>query len=138
MSSLDVQTIENVATVKSNSSAPPAFQNSSGAQVGTLCRAWVNYNGISNSINAAFNVSSVTDDGTGIFTVNFANELTTSNYASCFTAQNGSRGVCCNIAGSTAGGTPTQKNTLGVQMSIRIEGSGALTDCTEVSVSVFY
>lgn len=128
-----------VATIQSASAnTAPVFQDSVGTQIGTLCRAWVDYDGVSNTISASLNVSSVTDGGTGIFTVNFANELPSSNYASCFTAQNGTRGVCCNIAGASAGGAPTQKNTLGVQMSIRAEGTGTLTDCTDVSVSVFY
>jgi len=121
-----------------STSTPPLFQDSIGTQIGTLCCAWVNFNGTGTAaIIAAFNVSSITDNGTGDYVVNFANALPSSNYASCFTAQNGTRGVCCNIASATAGGVPTQKNTFGVQMSIRAEGTGTLTDCADVSVSVF-
>jgi len=70
------------ATVKSNSSSPPAFQNSSGTEIGTLCRAWVNFNGTSTvAIRAQFNVSSITDNGTGDYTVNFSSALADASYA---------------------------------------------------------
>jgi len=70
-----------VATLKSNSSSPPAFQNTSGTEVGTLCRAWVNFNGTGTvAIRAQFNVSSITDNGTGDYTVNFTNALADANY----------------------------------------------------------
>jgi hypothetical protein len=70
-----------VATLKSNSSSPPAFQNTSGTEVGTLCRAWVNFNGTGTvAIRASFNVSSITDNGVGNYTVNFTNALADANY----------------------------------------------------------
>jgi hypothetical protein len=71
-----------VATLKSNSSSPPAFQNTSGTEIGTLCRAWVNFNASGTvTIRAQFNVSSITDNGVGDFTVNFTNALADANYA---------------------------------------------------------
>ena len=45
------------------------------------CRAWVNFNGTSTvAIRASGNVSSITDNGTGDYTVNFTNALTDANY----------------------------------------------------------
>lgn len=71
-----------VATVKSNTSSPPAFQNTSGTEIGTLCRAWVNFNGTGTvAIRAQFNVSSITDNGVGDYTVNFTTALADANYA---------------------------------------------------------
>lgn len=71
-----------VATVKSNTSGPPVFQDTSGAEIGTLCRAWVNFNGTGVvAIRAQFNVSSITDNGTGDYTVNFTTALADANYA---------------------------------------------------------
>ena len=59
-----------------------SFQNSSGTQNGTLCRAWVNFNGTGVvAIRANFNVSSITDNGTGDYTVNFTTALADANYA---------------------------------------------------------
>ena len=49
---------------------------------GQLCKAWVNFNGTSTvAIRASYNVSSITDNGVGDFTVNFTNALTDANYA---------------------------------------------------------
>ena len=76
----------NVATVKSLNTLPPAVQNSSGTEIGTFCRAWVNFNGTGTvAIRASFNVSSITDNGTGDYTVNFTNALPDANYASVTT-----------------------------------------------------
>ena len=70
-----------VGTIKSASSAPPAFQNSSGTEIGTLCRAWIVFNGTGTvSINDSFNVSSLTDEGTGIYKVAFTNNMPSANY----------------------------------------------------------
>jgi hypothetical protein len=47
-----------------------------------LCRAWVNFNGTGTvAIRASFNVSSITDNGTGDYTVNFTTALVDVNYS---------------------------------------------------------
>ena len=70
-------------TVQSSTAATaPVFKDGNGTQIGTLCRAWVNFNGTGTvAIRASFNVSSVTDNGTGDYTVNFTNALPDANYA---------------------------------------------------------
>jgi hypothetical protein len=46
------------------------------------CRAWVNFNGTGTvAIRAAGNVASITDNGTGDYTVNFTNAMVDANYA---------------------------------------------------------
>ncbi len=46
------------------------------------CRAWVNFNGTGTvAIRASGNVSSITDNGTGIYVVNFTTALPDANYA---------------------------------------------------------
>ena len=46
------------------------------------CRAWVNFNGTGTvAIRASGNVSSITDNGTGDFTLNFTNALVDTNYS---------------------------------------------------------
>lgn len=50
------------------------------AMVGAA-KAWVNFNGIGTvAIRAAFNVSSITDNGTGNYTVNFTTAMSDTNY----------------------------------------------------------
>ena len=70
-------------TVQSSTAGtPPQFNDGNGTQVGTLCRAWVNYKGTATrGINASFNVSSVTVNGTGDFTYNFTNAMPDANYS---------------------------------------------------------
>jgi hypothetical protein len=61
---------------------PPQFNDGNGTQTGTLCRAWVNFNGTGTvAIRASFNVSSITDNGTGDYTVNFTTAMPDANYA---------------------------------------------------------
>jgi hypothetical protein len=53
-----------------------------GIVAGQLCRVWVNFNGTGTvAIRASFNVSSITDNGTGDYTVNFATALVDANFA---------------------------------------------------------
>ncbi len=45
-------------------------------------KAWVNFNGTGTvAIRASYNVSSITDNGTGDYTVNFTNALADANYS---------------------------------------------------------
>ena len=47
-----------------------------------LAKAWVNFNGTGTvAIRASFNVSSITDNGTGDYTVNFTTAMVDANYA---------------------------------------------------------
>ena len=47
------------------------------------CRAWVNFNGTGTvAIRASGNVTSITDNGTGDYTVNFTNAMPDANYSS--------------------------------------------------------
>lgn len=54
----------------------------------TTIKAWVNFNGTglvgTQTIRASYNVSSVTKNGTGDYTINFATPLTDANYAFTF------------------------------------------------------
>ncbi len=56
--------------------------NASGSAPVYACRAWVNFNGTGTvAIRASGNVSSVTDNGTGDYTVNFTTALPDADYA---------------------------------------------------------
>ena len=51
------------------------------------CRAWVNFNGTGTvAIRASGNVSSITDNGVGDYTVNFATAMPDVNYATASSA----------------------------------------------------
>ena len=73
MSTLRVDTIQNAAGTDSPISVP-----------GTA-KAWVNFNGIGTvAIRASYNVSSITDNGTGNYTVNFTTAMPDTNYTTAF------------------------------------------------------
>jgi len=46
-----------------------------------ISKAWVNYNGVSQTITGSFNVSSVTYNATGDYTVNFTTAMPNANYS---------------------------------------------------------
>lgn len=73
----------NIDTIQSSTAGtPPQFNDGNGTQTGTLCRAWVNFNGTGTvAIRASFNVSSITDNGTGDYTINFTNAMPDANYS---------------------------------------------------------
>ena len=64
----------------------------SGTAPGYMARAWVNFNGTGTvAIRASGNVSSITDNGTGDYTVNFTTAMSDANYAAnCSTVYNSS------------------------------------------------
>lgn len=60
----------------------PAVLNATGSAPIYACRAWVNFNGTGTvSIRGSGNVSSITDNGTGDYTVNFTTAMPDANYA---------------------------------------------------------
>ena len=82
-----------VNTVKSLNTNAPVFQNTSGTEKGQLCKAWVNFDGTfgtspfteaNGGIRDSFNVSSVTDNGEGKYTVTFTNALANADYCPVF------------------------------------------------------
>jgi hypothetical protein len=57
------------------------FETVSGTAPIYPCRAWVNFNGTGTvAIRGSGNVSSITDNGTGDYTVNFTNAMPDANY----------------------------------------------------------
>jgi len=65
-----------------NSSLVKTALNASGSAPIYACRAWVNFNGTDTvAIRASGNVSSITDNGTSQYTVNFTTAMQDTNYA---------------------------------------------------------
>lgn len=119
-------------TVKSLNSSPPTFKNSSDVEIGTLCRAWVNFNGTGTvAIRASFNVSSITDNGTGDYTVNFTTALSDANYASVCTSGGNSTGLLAAGRQDT-----TAKTTTAYRMGT-FTTAGAGADVADANVAIF-
>ena len=65
------------------------FPDSTSMQTGQqACKAWVNFNGTGTvAIRGSYNVSSITDNGTGDYTVNFTTAMPDANYAAAIATQ---------------------------------------------------
>ena len=97
------------------------------------CRAWVNFNGTGTvAIRESGNVSSITDNGTGWYTVNFTTAMPDANYAvnmSCDESASGSgTGL---VARGQAVNTTTGKQVQTVNFSATYYDSG------NVFISIF-
>ena len=102
------------------------------------CRAWVNFNGTGTvAIREDGNVSSITDNGTGDYTVNFTTAMPDANYS---TVAN------CGSASSSAGavyavvGSDVQITTSSVVVHTRLHSSGgsqSKSDNAVVLVAIF-
>jgi len=98
-------------------------------------KAWVNFNGTGTvAIRASFNVSSITDNGTGDYTVNFTASMPDANYALSGTS-------CDTTATSTTLLTPALVAAPLLAASSRVQtrntGSGAVFDATIISIAIF-
>ena len=83
MSTLSTANIESKAA-----NTPPVIKDLNGTECGQFCRAWINFNGTGTvEIRDNFNISSLTDDGTGQYTLNFTNGMPNANY--CFAGTTG-------------------------------------------------
>jgi hypothetical protein len=98
------------------------------------CRAWVNFNGTGTpAIRASGNVNSITDNGTGDYTINFTTAMPDANYGVSMTSDF-SQSIMKSAADWGAAGTnPT---TTAVRMFTRSGGSVA-SDCNFGYVAIF-
>jgi hypothetical protein len=92
-------------------------------------KAWVNYKGTATrAINASYNVSSVTFNSTGYYTVNFTNAFADANYSAICTRQRSDvNGIC----------TPDTITTSSFGIRTAIATSAILEDATYVFAAVF-
>ena len=119
-------------TVQSSTAATaPVFKDGNGTQIGTLCRAWVNFNGTGTvAIRASFNVSSITDNGTGDYTVNFTTALPDANYSCVVTGTVSAARV---VAINDSGAAPTSSACRVLSATT----SGVAADSPYILASVF-
>jgi hypothetical protein len=91
------------------------------------CRAWVNFNGTGTvAIRASGNVSSITDNGTGNYTVNFTTAMPDVNYC-----------AVTDCGALTSGGTMAGNIATGSFRMLTMNGSFANEDRSIVFASVF-
>jgi hypothetical protein len=98
-----------------------------------IAKAWVNFNGTGTvAIVGSFNVSSITDNGTGNYTVNFTTAMPNANYS------------WAGAAGNTANSAPyiatAFNNALYSTTQLTVQTwqyNGVDIDCSIVTVAVF-
>lgn len=118
MSTIKTDTLQNVAGTKS----VPVNTVVDGS-----AKAWVNFNGTGTvAIRAAFNVTSITDNGTGNYTVNFTSAFADTNYT-CVSGL--ARNATNDFVHFGAATTTTQ--------GIEFWSGGAQTDSSKLMVSFF-
>jgi hypothetical protein len=112
---------------------PPTIQDSAGTQIGTFCRAWVNFNGTGTvAIRASFNVSSITDNGTGDYTVNFTTAMPDANYAAVCAARIEGSATLANEANPSI-----PAKAAGSIRITTLNSTFSSTDAGQVNVAVF-
>ena len=73
-----------------------------GYVVNGSAKAWVNFNGTAFGVRDSNNVSSMTDDGTGLYTVNFSSAFAAANQAMSASSVTGGTVVALALRGTVA------------------------------------
>jgi hypothetical protein len=126
MSTLRVNTITDTSGGSSSLSVPGA------------AKAWVSFNGTGTvAIRASLNVSSITDNGTGDYTVNFTNALADANYAVTLgMSPQGGRWLC-NYGGTFNNGSTSVTNSTGSVRVYVADINNGTADPTNAYVAIF-
>lgn len=96
-------------------------------------KAWVNFNGTGAvAITASYNVTSITDNGVGDYTVNFTTAFSNANYSLAGVAR--SSGAITFVVGQDTGDT---KTTTACQIHVRRGSTDAAVDSAEVNVQFY-
>jgi hypothetical protein len=110
-----------------------AALNATGAAPIYAARAWVNFDGTGTvAIRASGNVSSITDNGTGDYTVNFTTAMTDANYGLSAWA----RATASFFYWVSARASDT-KTTSALRIFVIRNGDGNTEDVSEVDVAIF-
>lgn len=102
------------------------------------CRAWVNFNGVGVvTINAGGNVSSITDNGIGDYTINFLTAMPHTNYSIAAIPSEYSDGSPLAVSLRMSGTSPLLKTASSVRASTRSGYNSQLLDVNAISIQVF-
>jgi hypothetical protein len=105
--------------------------------VNGTAKAWVNFNGTGTvAIRRAFNVSSITDNGTGDYTANFTTAMADANYAVVL-GNSAGWGVTSQVAAANSGAAPTTQTTDAVRVSHKLTASNNNADLANQFVAIF-
>ena len=115
--------------------------NASGSAPIYACRAWVNFNGTGTpAIRDSGNVSSITDNGTGDYTVNFTTAMPDANYAYSFgrvVPDTSGLNMATGLKGTNSGAATGAKTTSSFRLLNGIAYPNSYVDSAEISVLFF-
>jgi hypothetical protein len=133
LSSSQIATFAGAASIPGNLSFNSGYGS---AAVAYGCRAWVNFNGTNTvAIRASGNVTSITDNGVGLYTLNFTTAMTDANYAAVFGGQ-GSAGSSLAYVTGRGNNATLQQTTTTLNISTS-NGANAAADPLVASVAIF-
>ena len=131
-----------MSTIKADNIATLAGVSTSMANaVNGSAKAWVNFNGNNTvAISASFNVSSITDNGTGDYTVNFSTAMPDANYAYAFgrvCPDTSGNNLAMGLAGSNSGASAGAKTASVFRLRNGIAYPNSYHDSADMSVLFF-
>ena len=112
--------------------------NASGSAPVYACRAWVNFNGTGTvAIRASGNVSSITDGGTGIYTVNFTTAMSDTNYGVTSFARKDNNLADGSVSATALSGSTKTVSALQIYCLYANPSAAGVFDAAEVGISIF-
>ena len=105
-----------------------------------IAKAWVNYNGTTQTVNNSFNISSVTRNSAGDYTLNFATAMANANYTVAFgigsQGTNDCRGTAL-IKTTVATSAPSLMTTTQLEFITGATHTTGISDWYTITATVF-
>lgn len=141
---INISNIDTTTTLGTSDELVPSqnavktYADSESYTVGYKCRAWVNFNGTGTvAIRASMNVSSITDNGTGDYTINFTTAMIDVNYnPTCMVGRALSSNMDCQAAFAGTGAPTASALRMTTAFTSQV-GASLYADLAFICVSIF-
>jgi len=126
-----------------NSAADGVAIGTGGINQSRIAKAWVSFNGIPSTLDIldSYNISSVTDHGTGDYEVIFATAMSDANYSQVISSTGAGThsgyGIYSTLDRSTTGQTVDDSTTTSFGIANGRYGSGTRYDCSRTTAVIF-
>ena len=142
-------TIAGIAATQTLTNKTLTTPNINSAQISTvsgtaplyMARAWVNFNGTGTpAIRASGNMSSITDNGTGDYTINFTTAMADVNFSGTVSGSGGVNGQHCPVFLGSPGSNDTTSHPTASAFRFsfyNVTNSGLRVDQTMINAVIF-
>jgi hypothetical protein len=126
-----------------NSTADGVVIGRGGINQSRIAKAWVSFNGIPSTLDIldSYNISSVTDHGTGNYEVIFATAMSDANYSQVISSTGAGThsgyGIYSTLDRSTTGQTADDSTTTSFGIANARYGYGTRYDCSRITAVIF-